>query len=135
MIIERSITMALKVIHTDKAPKAVGPYSQAIKAGNFLFCSGQIPLDPETGKIVDGCVMCQTKQALMNAKAVLEEAGYALTDVAKVIVYLKNMGDFASVNEVYAEFFGEHKPARCAFQVAALPLDAMVEIEFTAYKE
>lgn len=124
--------MSLKVIHTDKAPAAVGPYSQAIQAGNMLFVSGQVPLCPKEGKLVDGGIKEQTKQALENGKAILEEAGYSLNDVCKVTVLLDKISDFGAMNEVYAEYFTEHKPARAAFEVGNLPLGAQVEIEFIA---
>ncbi len=127
--------MPLKTIHTADAPKAIGPYSQAIKAGPFVFVSGQIPIDPETGKMPEGCIKCHAKQSLLNGRNILEEAGYSFNDVVKVTVFLADISDFAAVNEVYSEFFNEHKPARSAFQVAALPLGARIEIEFIAYKE
>lgn len=127
--------MSLKAIHTDKAPAAVGPYSQAIKAGDMVFVSGQVPLVPSTGKLIDGGIKEQTKQALENGKAILEEAGYSFNDVCKVTVLLDKITDFAEMNSVYAEYFVDHKPARAAFEVAALPLGAMVEIEFIAYKK
>lgn len=125
----------LKIIHTENAPKAVGPYSQAVKAGGFIYVSGQLPINPETGKLVDTGVQDETRQSLLNAKAILEEAGYSFTDVVKTTVYLDKITDFALMNEIYAEFFSEHKPARAAFEVAKLPLSANVEIEMVAYKE
>ncbi|MCD6435775.1 MAG: RidA family protein [Clostridiales bacterium] len=125
----------LKVVHTDSAPKAVGPYSQAIKAGNFIYLSGQLAIDPKVGKIVEGGVQAETRQALINAKEVLKSEGYELTDVVKTTVFLDKISDFVAMNEIYAEFFVEHKPARAAFEVAALPLGANVEIQMVAYKE
>lgn len=127
--------MSLKVVHTDKAPKAVGPYSQAIKAGKFIYVSGQLPIDPSTGKMVTGGVQEETKQSLLNAKEILKIEGYDFTDVVKTTVFLDKISDFAAMNEIYAEFFKEHKPARAAFEVAALPLGANVEIQMVAYKE
>ena len=124
----------LKTVHTDNAPKAVGPYSQAVIAGNFLYLSGQLPIDPKTGKMDADTIELQTKQSLENAKAILEEAGYSLNDVVKCTVYLDDIGDFAAMNGVYSQYFSEHKPARAAFAVDKLPLNAMVEIEMVAYK-
>jgi 2-iminobutanoate/2-iminopropanoate deaminase len=125
----------LKVIHTDNAPKAVGPYSQAIMAGNFVYVSGQLPINPLEGKIVATTIEEQTKQVLENGIAILNEAGYTLNDVVKSTVYLDDIGDFAAMNGVYAQYFVDHKPARAAFQVGKLPFAALVEIEFVAYKE
>jgi 2-iminobutanoate/2-iminopropanoate deaminase len=121
-----------KVIHTDKAPKAVGPYSQAIRAGNFVFTSGQIALDPSTGKLVKGGIKEQARQVMENLKAVLEAADTGLSRVVKTTVFLRDMNDFMHFNEVYAEYFPSEQPARSTFQVAALPLGAMIEIELTA---
>jgi 2-iminobutanoate/2-iminopropanoate deaminase len=121
-----------KVIHTDKAPKAVGPYSQAIRAGNFVFTSGQIALDPSTGKLVKGGIKEQVRQVMENLKAVLEAADTGLSRVVKTTVFLEDMNDFMHFNEVYAEYFPSEQPARSTFQVAALPLGAMIEIEMTA---
>jgi 2-iminobutanoate/2-iminopropanoate deaminase len=126
--------MALINIFTENAPKAVGPYSQGIKAGNFLYVSGQIPIDPDSGTMVEG-IEAQTRMVLNNAKAILAEGGYTLEDVVKTTVYLNNISDFAAMNEVYGTFFTHHKPARAAFEVAALPLNAQVEIEMIAYKD
>ena len=125
--------MSLKVVHTDNAPKAVGPYSQAIKAGDFLYVSGQIPLDPATMKVVEGDVKDQTRRVLDNAMAILKEAGVDYKAVVKTTCLLDDMGDFAAMNEIYAEYFTDHKPARAAFEVAKLPLGVMVEIEMIAY--
>ena len=125
--------MANKVIHTDSAPAAVGPYVQAIQAGNTLFSSGQLGLIPETGALPEG-VEAQTRQSLANIKAILDEAGYDVSDVVKTTVFIKNMGDFAAVNAIYAEFFGDSKPARSCVEVARLPKDGLVEIEFVAVR-
>ena len=122
------------VVHTDKAPAAVGPYSQAIKVGNTLFTSGQLGLIPETGALPEG-VEAQAEQSLKNVDAILAEAGYQKTDVVKTTVFIKNMNDFASVNKIYANYFGEHKPARSCVEVAQLPKDGLVEIEVVAIKE
>lgn len=120
--------MDKKIIATDKAPAAIGPYSQGVKAGNLLFVSGQLPLDPATGIMPDG-IEAQTKQSLQNVKAIIEEAGGTLKDVIKCTVFLKDMNDFAGMNKVYAEYFTENYPARAAVEVARLPKDADVEIE------
>lgn len=122
----------LKAIHTDQAPAAVGPYSQAIKAGNFIYISGQLPMNPETKELYAD-IEEATRRALQNAEAILSEAGAALTDVVKTTVLLNDINDFAAMNGVYAEFFSDHKPARAAFEVAKLPLGAVVEIELIAY--
>ncbi len=124
----------LKIISTDKAPAAVGPYSQAIQAGGFIYVSGQLPLIPGKGELVKDDIKAATKQALENAKAILEAAGYSFNDVVKVTVLLNDIKQFADMNAVYAEYFSEHKPARAAFEVANLPLLADVEIEMVAYK-
>ncbi len=124
----------LKVFHTDQAPKAVGPYSQVVQGGNTVFVSGQIPIDPATGKVVTGGIQAETEQSLKNAQAILAEAGLTLKDVMKVTVYLDNIDDFSAMNEVYAKYFSDHKPARAAFEVAKLPLGVGVEIEMIAYK-
>lgn len=126
--------MSLDVISTKKAPAAVGPYSQAIQAGGFVYVSGQLPMDPETGKMVEGTVKDQTRKSLENAKAILEEAGATLENVVKTTVFLDDMDDFGDMNEVYAEFFSDHKPARAAIEVAKVPLGAKVEIQMVAYK-
>ena len=123
-----------KIIHTDRAPAAIGPYSQAVQAGNLLFVSGQIPVDPATGVFAGEDITTQTRQSLTNVKAILEEAGYALSDVVKATVLLADMGDFAAMNAVYAEFFTSDCPARAAFAVKELPRGAKVEIEVIAAK-
>lgn len=126
--------MALKMIHTDKAPKAVGPYSQAVRAGDLLFCSGQIPIDPATGELkrFDGDVAAQARLVMNNLRAVLESQGLSFDDVIKTTVFLSKMDHFGRVNEVYASYFGDYKPARACVEVARLPKDADVEIEAIA---
>jgi len=120
--------MTLEVINTDKAPAAIGPYVQALSTGQVLYTSGQIPLVP--GKnVISGDISSQTKQVFENLQAVIEEAGATLENVVKTTVFVTDLGDFATVNEIYASFFGTHKPARSTVQVAALPLGANVEIE------
>lgn len=122
------------VILTEKAPGAIGPYSQGIKSGNMVFTSGQLGLDPSTGEIVRENIKAETKRSLENVKAVLEAAGASLNDVVKTTVFVKNMDDFAQVNEVYSEYFSENKPARSCVEVARLPKDGNVEIEAIAIK-
>jgi 2-iminobutanoate/2-iminopropanoate deaminase len=122
------------MISTEKAPAAIGPYSQAVEAGNMIFVSGQLPLDPETMVFVSEDIQEQTKQCLKNLTAILQSAGYEAKDIVKVTVFLKDMNDFARMNEVYATFFTDHKPARAAVEVARLPKDAQVEIEAVAIK-
>ena len=122
----------MKYTNTDKAPAAIGPYSQAIKAGNMLFVSGQVPFVPETMEIVEGDVKAQTAQSLKNLQAILKEAGADFSDVVKTTVFIKDMNEFAQINEVYAEYFGENKPARACVEVARLPKDVKVEIELIA---
>ncbi|KAF9566980.1 YjgF-like protein [Agrocybe pediades] len=123
---------SLSVVSTSQAPAAIGPYSQAIKVGDLVFCSGCIPLVPSTMQIVEGGVEAQTEQALQNLKAVVEAAGSELGKVAKTTVFLKSMDDFVAVNGVYAKFFGNHAPARSAVEVARLPKDVLVEVECIA---
>ncbi|ERT68851.1 MAG: RidA family protein [Cetobacterium somerae] len=123
-----------KVINTSKAPAAIGPYSQAIEVNGTLYVSGQIPFVPETMTVISDDVKEQTRQSLENVKAILEEAGYSLKDVVKAGVFIKDMNDFASINEVYAEYLGEVKPARACVEVARLPRDVKVEIEVIAVK-
>jgi 2-iminobutanoate/2-iminopropanoate deaminase len=124
--------MAREVVSTAKAQAAIGPYSQAIRVGNLLFVSGQIPLDPGTGEIVVGDIRAQTRQVLTNLSAIVEAAGSSLARVAKTTVYLRDLSEFAAMNEVYAEFFGNQPPARATVQVARLPRDAAVEIDLIA---
>ena len=124
-----------KVIATTAAPAAIGPYSQAIDCGTFLITSGQVPIDPATGNLVEGDITVQTRQSLNNVKAVLAEAGLTMDNVVKTTVFLQNMSDFAAMNAVYAEFFTEGQyPARSAVEVAALPKGALVEIETICVK-
>ena len=123
-----------QIIHTDKAPAAIGPYSQAVKTGNLLFVSGQIPIDPATCVFAGEDITTQTRQSLKNVQAILEAAGYTLADVVKATVLLADMGDFAAMNAVYAEFFTGNCPARAAFAVKDLPRGALVEIEVIAGK-
>lgn len=123
----------MKYIQSGKAPKVVGPYSQAIEANGFIFCSGQIGIDPEAGALVEG-IENQTKQVLNNLKHVLEEAGSGLEKVVKSTVYLSDINDYSKMNEIYRQYFTDHKPARAAFAVAALPLKALIEIEMVAAK-
>jgi len=124
--------MKHEVIHTDNAPAAIGPYSQAVKAGNLLFVSGQVPFVPETMEIVEGDVKAQTRQSLSNVEAILKEAGADFSNVVKSTVFISDMNEFTQINEVYSEFFGENKPARACVEVARLPRDVKVEIEVIA---
>ena len=124
--------MNRNVIHSEDAPKAIGPYSQAIRVGDFVYTAGQVPIVPATGDLIAGEIETQTRQALNNLKAVLEAAGSGLDKVVKTTVFLTNLGDFARMNGVYAEFFPSQPPARSTVQVAALPKGAMVEIECVA---
>lgn len=119
-------------IHTDKAPKAIGPYSQAIRAGGMLFVSGQIALDPETGTVLDGDVAAQTERLMTSATAILEAGGASLSSVVKTTVYLTDMAHFAPMNEVYGRFFESDPPARSTVAVAGLPRNVLVEIDFVA---
>lgn len=121
-----------KVINTNQAPVAIGPYSQAIKVGNLVYTSGQIPINPATGNFVEGGIKEQTRQSLTNIKAILEEAGLSMNNVVKTTVFLADMNDFADMNSVYAEFFSEPYPARSAVAVKTLPKGALVEIEVVA---
>ena len=122
----------MKQINTKNAPAAIGPYSQAVSSGGVIFVSGQLPIDPATGEFPEGGVEAQTRQSLTNIKSILEEAGSGLDRVLKTTVLLADMGDFAAMNGVYAEFFGTPYPARCAFAVKTLPKGALVEIECIA---
>jgi 2-iminobutanoate/2-iminopropanoate deaminase len=124
--------MKLLAISTEKAPAAIGPYSQAIQAGNLLFCSGQIPLDPVSGEVVAGDVRRQAEQVMENIAAVLSAAGAGFNDVVKATVFLVEMGDFGAVNEVYGRYFSGHKPARSTVAVKALPRGVLLEIEVIA---
>lgn len=122
----------MKALTTEKAPAAIGPYSQAIEANGFVYASGQLPIDPATGAFPEGGVKEQTRQSILNAQAILRSAGVELSNVVKTTVLLSDIADFAAMNEVYAEFFGEPYPARSAFAVRALPKGALVEIEMIA---
>ena len=122
----------MKEISTKKAPAAIGPYSQAIRLGNLVYTSGQIPIDPATGVLVEGGIKEQTRQSLTNVKAILEEAGISMSQVVKTTVFLADMNDFADMNAVYAEFFTEPYPARSTVAVKSLPKGASVEIEVVA---
>ncbi|MEG0770198.1 MAG: RidA family protein [Ruthenibacterium sp.] len=123
-----------KKVSTQRAPGAIGPYSQAIVAGDFIYVSGQLPIDPATGEFAGADIKSQTRQSLTNVKAILDEAGYTMTDVVKSTVLLQEIADFGPMNEVYAEFFTGDCPARAAFAVKALPKAALVEIEVVAHK-
>jgi 2-iminobutanoate/2-iminopropanoate deaminase len=123
----------MKIVSTSNAPAAIGPYSQAIQAGNLVFTSGQIPLLPN-GELLQGTVEEQTHQVFKNLQAVLEAAGVSFNEVVKVTVFIKNMNDFAKINEIYAQYFADHKPARSTVEVARLPKDVMLEIEGIAVK-
>jgi len=120
------------IISTDNAPKAIGPYEQGIKVGGFVYASGQIPLDPKTGNLITGGITEQTRQVMKNLSAILEAGGSSLDRVVKATVFLKNIADFAAMNEVYAEYLGHAKPARSTVAVADLPRGALVEIDFIA---
>lgn len=122
----------MKQISTQNAPAAIGPYSQAIEVNGFVYASGQLPIGPATGAFPEGGVKEQTRQSILNVKAILEEAGLALSNVVKTTVYLADMGDFAAMNEVYSQFFAQPFPARSAIAVKALPKGALVEVEVVA---
>ena len=124
--------MNRETVHTDRAPKVIGPYTQAVKANGFVYTAGQIPIDPSTGNIVDGGATEQTRQVLENLKAVLQAAGSSLKQVVKATVFLKQMSDFAAMNEVYAEYLNDAKPARSTVAVAELPRGALVEIDLVS---
>jgi 2-iminobutanoate/2-iminopropanoate deaminase len=124
----------MKIIKTDKAPQAIGPYSQAVGAGGFVFVSGQIPIDPKTGNVVQADIKAQAKLVMENAQAILEAAGCGMPNVVRTTIYLKNMGDFAAVNEVYAGYFPSDPPARATVEVSRLPKDVTLEMDFIAWK-
>jgi 2-iminobutanoate/2-iminopropanoate deaminase len=126
--------MDRKVIHSGEAPAPIGPYSQAVEAGNFIFCSGQIPLDPQTGQLVHGDISTQTKRILDNFQAVLKAAGADLKNTLKLTVYLTDLGNFEALNQVLAETFTSEPPARAVVQVAALPKNASIEMDLIALK-
>jgi 2-iminobutanoate/2-iminopropanoate deaminase len=121
-----------EIIRTEKAPAPIGPYSQAVRAGGFVFVSGQIPVDPATGKVVEGGIEAQTHQVMRNLSAILEAAGTGLGNVVKTTVFLSNLDNFSSFNRVYGEYFGAAKPARATVQVAGLPKEVLVEVEAVA---
>lgn len=125
--------MNKEIIKTDKAPAAIGPYSQAVKIGNLVYTSGQIPINPQTGALITGDIKEQTKQVLENLKAVLEAAGSGLDKVIKTTLFISNMDEFTLINEVYSCYFGQNPPARSTVQVARLPKDVGIEIEAIAY--
>ncbi|HCD46006.1 MAG TPA: reactive intermediate/imine deaminase [Lachnoclostridium sp.] len=122
-----------KVLATEKAPAAIGPYSQGVRGGDYVFISGQLPIDPATGEFAGDDIVSQTKQSLTNIKSILESEGLSMADVVKTTVLLKNISEFGAMNEVYASFFEGECPARAAYEVAALPKNALVEIEAIAY--
>jgi 2-iminobutanoate/2-iminopropanoate deaminase len=122
----------LQFVETDRAPGAIGPYSQAVAVDGWVFCSGQIPIDPATGALIEGDIAAQTDQVLENLAAVLSAAGASLSSVVKTTVFLEDMGDFAGMNDVYAKHFGDHRPARAAVAVRTLPKNVSVEIEAIA---
>lgn len=122
----------MQVVATDRAPAAIGPYSQAVKHNGLIFVSGQIPLEPGTGKLLDGSITEQVKRVLMNLSAILEESGSSLSKVLKTTVYMRDLADFDEMNKAYAEFFSTNKPARATVQVARLPKDVGVEIDVIA---
>jgi 2-iminobutanoate/2-iminopropanoate deaminase len=124
--------MNKEVVSTADAPKAIGPYEQAIKVGEFVYISGQIPIDPKTGSLVEGDIQTQTRRVMENLKAILQAAGSSLERVVKATVFLKSIGDFAAMNEIYAEYLGAAKPARSTVAVADLPRGALVEIDLIA---
>ena len=124
--------MEISYISTKKAPAAIGPYSQGIVAGNLVFTSGQLPIDPSSGDLVNDDIKLATKTSLENVKSILEEAGSSIEKVIKVTVYVTNMDDFSIINEVYSEYFAEHKPARSLVEVSRLPKDGLIEIEAVA---
>lgn len=126
--------MSKKIIYTSNAPQALGPYSQAVESNGTLYISGQVPVDPVTGKMVEGGIVEQTTQVMKNIGAILEEAGYSFSDVVKSTCLLSDMANFAAMNEIYGSYYTENPPARAAFQVAELPLKALIEIETVAVK-
>jgi 2-iminobutanoate/2-iminopropanoate deaminase len=126
--------MSRKIIKTADAPQAIGPYSQAVEAGGFVFVSGQIPIDPKTGNVVQADIKGQTRQVMDNARAILASAGCSMARVVKVTIYIKNMNDFASVNEVYGGYFPVEPPARATVEVSRLPKDVSIEMDFVGWK-
>ncbi|MGC1455336.1 MAG: RidA family protein [Nitrospirota bacterium] len=126
--------MKKKIIKTADAPQAIGPYSQAVEAGGFVFVSGQIPIDPGSGNVVPVDVKAQTRQVMENAKAILSAAGCGMSQVVKATIYLKNLGDFAAMNEIYSGYFPSDPPARATVEVSRLPKEVTIEMDFTAWK-
>ena len=126
--------MEREIVESAKAPAAIGPYSQAVRVGNTLYCSGQIAIDPATGELVKGSIEAETRQVLENLSAVIQEAGFALSDVVKTTVYMTDMEDYGKINAVYGEYFGASPPARAAVQVANLPKSVRVEISCIAVR-
>lgn len=122
----------MRIIETSEAPRAIGPYSQAVATQSMVYCSGQLGLDPETGQLAGADVASQTNQAMKNLQAVLKEAGLSLDHVVRTTIYLADLDDFATVNAIYADALGDHKPARATVQVARLPMDGLVEIDAIA---
>lgn len=127
------MTQRKQIIATDAAPPAIGPYSQAVRAGDFIFVSGQLPMDPETSKLIDGDIAAQTERVLENMLAILRSAGADFSHVVRATVYLADINDFAAMNEVYARYAGDGPPARVTLEVARLPRDARIEIDAIAY--
>lgn len=125
--------MKREVISTEKAPGAIGPYSQGVRAGEWLYISGQIPIDPATGEVIRGDIAAQTERVLRNAAAILEAAGASLSDVVKVTIYVADLKDFSSINEVYGQYFTSNPPARVCVEVSGLPRGAGLEVEMVAY--
>jgi 2-iminobutanoate/2-iminopropanoate deaminase len=123
-----------RIIRTSSAPAAIGPYSQAVEINGTLYISGQVPVDPKTGKLVEGDITIQTKQVFKNIEAILREAGYNFTEVVKSTCFLSNISDFKAMNEIYAQYYSENQPARAAFAVKDLPMGALIEIETIAVK-
>jgi 2-iminobutanoate/2-iminopropanoate deaminase len=123
----------IKAVYTDKAPQAIGPYSQAIKAGDYLFLSGQIPVNPETNEVVGNDIVAQTQQVMKNIQAILEKEGLTLEHLVKTTIFVKDLNLFVTVNEEYGKFLGEHRPARSTVEVSRLPKDVLIEIEAIAY--
>jgi 2-iminobutanoate/2-iminopropanoate deaminase len=132
-VVSKEAAMTIERIATDQAPAAIGPYSQGVRAGDFIFFSGQIPLDPETGEVVSGGIEAQARQVMSNMQAVLGAAGLAFDRVVKTTIYLTDLNDFGTVNEIYGRYFRDTAPARATVQVAALPKGAGIEIEWVAY--
>jgi 2-iminobutanoate/2-iminopropanoate deaminase len=126
--------MGIKTVSTDDAPKAIGPYSQAVEAGGFVFVSGQIPIDPKTGNVVQSDIKIQARQVMENASAILAAAGCGMKNVVKATLYLRNMADFGLVNEVYGGYFPSDPPARATVEVSRLPKDVAIEMDFLAWK-